>query len=53
MEIIRRMEEFQPDTVIAIGGGSAMDVTAQIARYIYEYSLEQEPGFLESYRKSQ
>ncbi|MGM9893673.1 MAG: iron-containing alcohol dehydrogenase, partial [Ligilactobacillus ruminis] len=25
MEIARQMEEFQPDTVIAIGGGSAMD----------------------------
>ncbi|MGC4432359.1 iron-containing alcohol dehydrogenase, partial [Streptococcus suis] len=32
----------------AVGGGSAMDA-AKIARYIYEYSLDQEEGFLESY----
>ena len=44
------IEQFEPDTVIAIGGGSALDAT-KIARYIYEYSLDQEPGFLDSYEK--
>lgn len=50
IEIAQQMAQFEPDTVIAIGGGSALDTT-KIARYIYEYSLDQEPGFLDSYEK--
>ncbi|MYY45190.1 bifunctional acetaldehyde-CoA/alcohol dehydrogenase [Lactobacillus salivarius] len=50
IEIAQQMVQFEPDTVIAIGGGSALDAT-KIARYIYEYSLDQEPGFLDSYEK--
>ena len=50
IEIAQQMAQFEPDTVIAIGGGSALDAT-EIARYIYEYSLDQEPGFLDSYEK--
>lgn len=50
IEIAQQMSQFEPDTVIAIGGGSALDAT-KIARYIYEYSLDQEPGFLDSYEK--
>lgn len=49
IEIAQQMAQFEPDTVIAIGG-SALDAT-KIARYIYEYSLDQEPGFLDSYEK--
>lgn len=50
IEIAQQMAQFEPDTVIAISGGSALDAT-KIARYIYEYSLDQEPGFLDSYEK--
>lgn len=50
IEIAQQMAQFEPDTVIAIGGGSALDAT-KIARYIYEYSLDHEPGFLDSYEK--
>ena len=50
IEIARQMRDFKPDTVIAVGGGSALDA-AKIARYIYEYSLDQEADFLDSYEK--
>lgn len=50
IEIAQQMQQFKPDTIIAVGGGSALDA-AKIARYIYEYSLEQEAGFLDSYEK--
>ncbi|AYG01239.1 bifunctional acetaldehyde-CoA/alcohol dehydrogenase [Lactococcus allomyrinae] len=39
--IARQMNEFHPDTVIAIGGGSALDA-AKIGRLIYEYSYRGE-----------
>ncbi|KRL03549.1 alcohol-acetaldehyde dehydrogenase [Liquorilactobacillus capillatus DSM 19910] len=48
IEIAKQMRDFKPDTIIAIGGGSALDAS-KIARFIYEYSLDQEPGFLDSY----
>lgn len=38
IEIAKQMRDFKPDTIIAIGGGSALDA-AKIARFIYEYSL--------------
>lgn len=50
IDIAKQMKEFKPDTIIAIGGGSALDA-AKIARYIYEYSIDQEEGFLDSYEK--
>ena len=34
------MAEFQPDTVVLIGGGSALDA-GKIARFLYEYSAEE------------
>ena len=50
IEIARQMAEFKPDTVIALGGGSSLDA-AKIARYIYEYSLDQPAGFMDDYAK--
>lgn len=50
IEIARQMAEFKPDTVIALGGGSSLDA-AKIARYIYEYSLDQPAGFMDDYDK--
>ncbi|BDR56562.1 bifunctional acetaldehyde-CoA/alcohol dehydrogenase [Xylocopilactobacillus apis] len=41
IEVARQMAQFKPDTVIALGGGSALDA-AKIARYMYEYSFEHE-----------
>ncbi len=51
IEIAKQMAQFKPDTVIAIGGGGSALDAAKIARFIYEYSLEQESGFLDSYAK--
>ncbi|MCF1627819.1 bifunctional acetaldehyde-CoA/alcohol dehydrogenase [Tetragenococcus koreensis] len=50
IEIARQMQAFKPDAILAVGGGSALDA-AKIARYIYEYSIDQAPGFLDSYEK--
>lgn len=50
IEIAKQMGQFNPDTIIALGGGSALDA-AKIARFIYEYSLDQPDGFLDSYEK--
>lgn len=41
IEIAQQMAQFKPDTVIALGGGSALDA-AKIARYMYEYSFDHE-----------
>ncbi|MCB5827575.1 iron-containing alcohol dehydrogenase, partial [Weissella cibaria] len=40
IDIARQMAEFQPDTVVLIGGGSALDA-GKIARFLYEYSAEE------------
>ena len=48
IEIAKQMREFKPDTVIAIGGGSAIDAS-KIARLIYEVSLDRGAEFLDSY----
>ncbi|QBO36704.1 bifunctional acetaldehyde-CoA/alcohol dehydrogenase [Periweissella cryptocerci] len=45
IDIAKQMAEFQPDTVIALGGGSALDA-GKIARFLYEYSTSHE-GILE------
>lgn len=37
IEIARQMADFQPDTVILLGGGSALDA-GKIGRLIYEYA---------------
>ncbi|MDV3429397.1 MAG: iron-containing alcohol dehydrogenase [Bacillota bacterium] len=36
MEILKKMEEFKPDTVIAVGGGSPIDA-AKVASLFYEF----------------
>ncbi|MCM0598902.1 bifunctional acetaldehyde-CoA/alcohol dehydrogenase [Periweissella fabalis] len=46
IEIAKQMAEFQPDTIIAIGGGAALDA-AKIARLLYEYSATH-PGALDN-----
>lgn len=45
IDIARQMAEFKPDTVILLGGGSALDA-GKIARFMYEYSSRHE-GILE------
>ena len=45
VEIARRMADFKPDTVILLGGGSALDA-GKIGRFLYEYSTRHE-GILE------
>ena len=40
------MRDFKPDTVIAIGGGSAIDAS-KIARLIYEVYLDRGDEFLD------
>ncbi|MBM7616854.1 acetaldehyde dehydrogenase/alcohol dehydrogenase [Weissella uvarum] len=37
IDIARQMAEFKPDSIILLGGGSALDA-GKVARYIYEYS---------------
>lgn len=39
IEVAQQMAEFKPDTVIALGGGSALDA-AKISRYLYEESFD-------------
>ncbi|MDR0300603.1 MAG: bifunctional acetaldehyde-CoA/alcohol dehydrogenase [Streptococcaceae bacterium] len=41
VEIARHMHEFEPDTVICLGGGSALDA-GKIGRLIYEYAARGE-----------
>lgn len=48
IEIAKQMRDFKPDTVIAIGGGSAIDAS-KIARLIYEVYLDRGDEFLDSY----
>ena len=50
IEIAQQLRQFKPDTIIALGGGSALDA-AKIARYIYEYSLDEDADFLDNYEK--
>lgn len=45
IDIAKQMSEFQPDTVVLLGGGSALDA-GKIARFLYEYSISHE-GILE------
>ena len=45
VEIARQMADFKPDTVILLGGGSALDA-GKIGRFLYEYSTRHE-GILE------
>ena len=45
VDIARQMAAFKPDTVILLGGGSALDA-GKIARFLYEYSTRHE-GILE------
>ena len=47
IKIAKQMKKFAPDTIIAIGG-NALDVS-KITHYIYEYSLDQEDGWLDIY----
>jgi len=37
VDIAKQMREFKPDTVILLGGGSALDA-GKVGRYLYEYS---------------
>ncbi|QNO15539.1 iron-containing alcohol dehydrogenase [Alkalicella caledoniensis] len=39
MDCVGQMKEFKPDTVIAVGGGSAIDL-AKVATLFYEYNLD-------------
>lgn len=39
MDCVEQMKEFNPDTVIAVGGGSAIDL-AKVATLFYEYNLD-------------
>ncbi|MCM0582625.1 bifunctional acetaldehyde-CoA/alcohol dehydrogenase [Weissella diestrammenae] len=41
VEIARQMADFKPDTVVLLGGGSALDA-GKIARFLYEYSASHE-----------
>lgn len=50
LEIAKQIQDFQPDTIIALGGGSAIDA-AKIARYIYEHSVDQDDDFLDDYEQ--
>ncbi|KAA8327198.1 bifunctional acetaldehyde-CoA/alcohol dehydrogenase [Leuconostoc carnosum] len=45
VDIARQMAAFKPDTVILLGGGSALDA-GKIGRFLYEYSTRNE-GILE------